>query len=145
MKNLLYINILVFVGFLSACHSSPPKPPQIDENTPEIHLNNQIYRQTSIADVTKNAGDHNGENWTYQYINLNRADYITDTEKVRFFYFAHHANSIEIYGHPTRTEAYKYWLQANGVNAQINTYYKNLPKYTVNITFKRIKENERHH
>ena len=33
-------------------------------------------------------------------MNLDRSDYVNETEKVRFFYFAHHADSIEIYGQP---------------------------------------------
>lgn len=137
MKKSLFMNTLASVCFLSACSSSPPAPPQIDEDAPVIYLNNQVYRQTSTTTIAKNAGDHNGQSWIYQYVNLNRNDYVNETEKVRFFYFAHHADSIEIYGHPQRTEAYKYWLQANGVNAKISTYQKNLLKNSVNITFRR--------
>ena len=93
--------------------------------------------------MPKNAGDHNGQPWVYQYVNLDRNDYVNETEKVRFFYFAHHADSIEIYGQPARTEAYKYWLQANGVSANISTHPKDLLKNNVNITFRRGVKNEK--
>ena len=143
MKKFLLMNMLMSVCFLNACSSSPPEPPQIDEDAPTIYLNNQVYRQTPTATVTKNAGDHNGQPWVYQYVNLDRSDYVNETEKVRFFYFAHHADSIEIYGQPARTEAYKYWLQANGVSANISTYQKHLLKNNVNITFRKGVKNEK--
>ncbi|TYA97891.1 cag pathogenicity island Cag12 family protein [Aggregatibacter actinomycetemcomitans] len=143
MKKILVMNTLISVCFLSACSSSPPEPPQIDEDAPTIYLNNQVYRQTPTATVAKNAGDHNGQPWVYQYVNLDRNDYVNETEKVRFFYFAHHADSIEIYGQPARTEAYKYWLQANGVSANISTHPKDLLKNNVNITFRKGVKNEK--
>ena len=143
MKKFLVMNTLITVCFLSACSSSPPLPPQIDEDAPAIYLNNQVYRQTPTATVPKNTGDHNGQPWVYQYVNLDRSDYVNETEKVRFFYFAHHADSIEIYGQPARTEAYKYWLQANGVSANISTHSKDLLKNNVNITFRRGVKNEK--
>ncbi|WP_390883559.1 hypothetical protein [Aggregatibacter actinomycetemcomitans] len=50
---------------------------------------------------------------------------------------------MEIYGQPARTEAYKYWLQANGVSANISTHPKDLLKNNVNITFRRGVKNEK--
>ncbi|MBN6059379.1 cag pathogenicity island Cag12 family protein [Aggregatibacter actinomycetemcomitans] len=146
MKKSLSISLLLTACFLSGCSETLPKPPQLDEELPPVYLNNNVYQQTPVNHVPKNAGDHNGKNWTYQYVNLDRPDYVSDSGKVRFFYFAHHANEIEIYGQPARTEAYKYWLQANGVSAAIQTYVKDLPKNSVNITFKGTgAENEKSH
>lgn len=135
-KHRIILGLVASAVFLSAC-SSPPKPPKIDMSAKNDYLNNSVYEQTPINRVPLNQGDHNGKPWTYQFLNLNRADYVDDSEKVRFFYFAQHADHIEIYGDSARTEAYKYWLQANGVNAVITTHYRTLPKNTVNITFKR--------
>jgi len=143
MKKFVIMNALISVCFLSACSSSPPELSQINESMPAVYLNNQVYQQTPISNVAKNTGDHNRQPWVYQYINLNRSDYVNETEKVRFFYFAHHADSIEIYGQPARTEAYKYWLQANGVNANISTHQKALLKNNVNITFRKGVKNEK--
>lgn len=53
MKKFLVMNTLIPVCFLSACSSSPPEPPQIDEDAPAIYLNNQVYQQTPTATVPK--------------------------------------------------------------------------------------------
>ena len=135
-KYRIILGLTVSVVFLSAC-SSPPKPPAIDMSAKTDYLNNAIHEQTPINRVPLNQGDNMGKPWTYQYLNLNRFDYIDDSERVRFFYFGQHADHIDIYGDFTRTAAYKYWLQANGVQAVINTHYAALPENTVNITFKR--------
>ena len=127
--------------FIGAC-SSPPKPTSIDMSAPTTYFN-EIYQQTSAEPVPMNRGDHNGKSWIHQYKNLNREDFIAPQEKVRFFYFVHHADVIDIWGLPQRTERYKYWLKANGAKGIINTYYLGMPKNAVNITFTREKRNEK--
>ncbi|WP_020752108.1 lipoprotein [Aggregatibacter actinomycetemcomitans] len=84
MKKFLLMNTLISACFLSACSSSPPEPPQINEDAPAIYLNNQVYRQTPTATVAKNTGDHNGKPWVYQYVNLDTNDYVNETEKSAF-------------------------------------------------------------
>ncbi|MBF0786024.1 hypothetical protein E4T80_11165 [Muribacter muris] len=133
-------SIVSCVCFLSGC-GIPPKPVSIDMSAPTAYFND-IYSQTKVGNISLNKGDHNGKNWKQSYINLNRDDYIAEQEKIRFFYFAQHADVINIYGLPDRTSNYRYWLKANGVDGKINEHYLGLPKNTVNITFTREQENE---
>lgn len=134
------IGIVSGVCFLSG-YSSPPEPMSIDMSAPTVYLNN-VYNQTQVSQVSLNRGDHNGKNWKQSYINLDREDYIAPQEKVRFFYFAHHADSIDIYGLPDRTSAYHHWLEANGTKAEIREHYLGLSPKAVNIVFAREQKNE---
>ncbi|OOF74507.1 hypothetical protein BKG91_06110 [Rodentibacter caecimuris] len=135
------IGIVSSVCFLSGC-SSPPKPMAIDMSAPTDYFNN-VYSQSQVSQVSLNRGDHNGKNWKQSYINLDREDYIAPQEKVRFFYFAHHADSIDVYGLPDRTSVYRYWLQANGVKGEIREHYLRLSPKVVNVVFTREQENEK--
>ncbi|HDX1051056.1 TPA: hypothetical protein RNY11_002089 [Pasteurella multocida] len=140
VKKSIIIGIVSSVCFLNGC-SNPPKPVPIDMSAPTTYFND-IYGQTKIGKIPLNRGDHNGKNWKHLYINLNRENYISEQGKIRFFYFAHHADVIDIYGLPEITSNYRYWLKANGVDGQINEHYLGLSKNTVNITFTREQENE---
>lgn len=141
MRKKIVLVAVVSSVFLSGC-SSPPKPISIDMSAPTTYLNN-VYSQTQVSRVPLNKGDHNGKSWRHSYINLDREDYIAPQEKVRFFYFAHHADSIDLYGLPSRTALYRYWLQANGARGEIREHYLALSPRTVNIVFTREQENEK--
>lgn len=127
------IALLALLGtFVSAC-SSPPKPVEFP-NTEESNLNAIPYHN-NVPKVPLNRLDV-GE-WHYSMIT--HSEVLNESEKTKFWYLAHHATSIEIFGNYNSATELKQLMISNGVTAKIviNSQYPH--SGTLSVSFAKTK------
>lgn len=121
--------IILLPIFIAGC-SSPPPATKFPSNEPIKNIDTFILNEQSHK-VPLNSFVE--KNWQYSLINVGNT--ISQSNTIKFWYLAQHANVINIAGDINLINNYLLKLKANGVDSKINLIPCDNCHKTVTFTF----------